>query len=392
MSYTLRGRLESRLAALLVPLLAACVLAATLPAWWPLELAALMLGAALALDALVYDRVLDYQHGWLALPLGLLELGVLMILVRALSIDAPLGGAVAFFAGSWLFAQALGQAGLPLLRLSYAEDGGELGRLGPALTVVVLVTFAAAGGVAWATRPHTLHLASGVHQGPLVVDRRENVVGARGAVVRGGIVVRASHVTIRNVSVVGGDNGIDVESAHDVVLDGVNVVGAREDGIHVRRSQVTIRNCAIDSPGGYTQGIDISFSMGLEPSTVEGCTVTGGREGIVVDSSNATVMGNRVSATDLRAISMNEMAMGMVEQNQVAGALGVGIFCGDRSECTIDGNRVSGTRADRASGDLSRMGSPIQSHFGSVASLSGNELVGNAAGVSAFAGAQIEQR
>jgi hypothetical protein len=38
------------------------------------------------------------------------------------------------------------------------------------------------------------------------------------------------------------------------------------------------------------------------------------------------------------------------------------------------------------------MGSPIQSHFGSVASLSGNELVGNAAGVSAFAGAQIERR
>ena len=38
MSYTLRGRIESRLAAALLPFLAACAIALGLEAWWPVEL------------------------------------------------------------------------------------------------------------------------------------------------------------------------------------------------------------------------------------------------------------------------------------------------------------------------------------------------------------------
>jgi nitrous oxidase accessory protein NosD len=127
-------------------------------------------------------------------------------------------------------------------------------------------------------------------------------------------------------------------------------------------------------------------------STVSGCTVTGGREGIVIDSADAVVRGNRVSATAMRAISLNEMSMTMVEHNEVAGALGVGIFCGDQSECMIEDNRVSGTRADRASGDLALQGYGIQSHYKSRAELSGNELVGNAHEMGSFAGAEIVHR
>ena len=67
----------------------------------------------------------------LALPLGALELGALLVLLmRARGDPAPLGQAVALFAGGWLVAQLLGHAGFPLLRLGYAEEGGELGRLG----------------------------------------------------------------------------------------------------------------------------------------------------------------------------------------------------------------------------------------------------------------------
>src|SRR5512132_12249 len=50
MSYTLRGRLESRLTAALLPVLVAATLAAGLRDWWPLELAALMVGVGVALD------------------------------------------------------------------------------------------------------------------------------------------------------------------------------------------------------------------------------------------------------------------------------------------------------------------------------------------------------
>jgi hypothetical protein len=392
MSYTLRGRLESRLAAALLPLLAGCALGVALPAWWPVELAAVMIGVGLALDAIAYDRLLGYQPGWLALPLGLLELGVIMALLRALGINAPLGAALAFFAGAWTIAQLLGHAGFPLLWLSYAEDGGELGRVGIGAAAVTLGVLGSAGGLAWSRLPPTVHLSAGIHPGPLVITRRENLVGERGAVVRGGIVVKASKVTIRNVSVVGGENGIDVESSRHVLLDHVNVVGATLDGIHVRRSQLTIRNCTISSPGGYTQGIDISFSADMGMSMVEGCTVVGGRQGIVVDSALVMLRGNHVSATALQAITMTEMSMGMIEQNEVAGALGAGIVCDDQSECMVEGNRVSGTHADRSVADGLQQGYAIESNFKASAHLKDNELVGNAGGEAAFGGAEIVHR
>jgi nitrous oxidase accessory protein NosD len=394
MSYTLRGRLESRLASALPALAAACALAAALAEWWPLELAGLMLALGLVLDVQLYDRLLAYQPGWLALPLGLLELGGVTGLALALGIGAPLGGAVAFYAGAWLAAQALAHAGFPLWRLSYAEDGGELGpRAARTVAAVVLVVFAAAGGAAWAMRLPTVHLRAGVHRGPLVIDRAERLVGEPGAIVRGGIVVRADDVTIRDVAVVGGVYGIDVDEAERVVLDGVSVTGAVEDGIHVRRSEVTIRGCSVAAPAGrYAQGIDISFTGDLRPSTISGCTVVGGLEGILVDAAQAAVTDNRVRATVLRGIAMTEMSMGMIERNEVVGALGVGIFCGDHSTCMIERNVVADTRPDSASGDLTRAGFGILVHYGSEAELDRNELVASPGGVAAVLDSRLVRR
>ena len=91
MSYTLRGRVETRLAAAVLPFLVAAVLSPILHKWWPLELAGLMLGIGLALDVTVYHRLLPYQPGWAALPLGLLELGLTMAAARLLEREpAPL--------------------------------------------------------------------------------------------------------------------------------------------------------------------------------------------------------------------------------------------------------------------------------------------------------------
>ena len=52
-----------------------------------------------------------------------------------------------------------------------------------------------------------------------------------GGVVRGGIEIRADHVTLRDVTVVGGRDGIDIEHADDVVLDHVRVVRTTLTGI-----------------------------------------------------------------------------------------------------------------------------------------------------------------
>jgi parallel beta-helix repeat protein len=345
--------------------------------WWPVEAVGLMLGVGLALDVQAYHRLLPYQPGWAALPLGLVELGLVLLFMRLAGVVAPLGQAFALFAGGWLLAQLLGQAGFPLLRLSYAEDGGELGRLGAVAAVAVGVALASAGATAYALLPPVVHLAAGVYQGPLVITRREVLVGAPGAVVRGGIVVRASGVTIKNVSVVGGDYGIEISGYRNTVLDGVSISGAKLDGIHVRLAGVVIKNCRIDMLGNPVgQGIDISFNMNMGMSMVEGCTLVGGMQGITTHSSMTDIVGNQISRTTLQGISVTEMSMGMVMDNQIRDARGVGIYCNDRSICSIRRNTVIDTRAD-PSGDRTRRGIGVLASFQSEADLWQNELAAN---------------
>jgi hypothetical protein len=244
----------------------------------------------------------------------------------------------------------------------------------------------------WSQRPPTVRLMAGIHEGPLVLDSPQRLVGEQGAVVRGGITVTADDVVVRDVTVLAEENGIEVDGAENVVLERVRVSGASLDGIHVRRGSVTIRDCLIHSPAGeYAQGIDISFSIDLAPSLVEGCLIVGGFEGIVTHSALVTIRENYVRDTSLRGIAITEMSMGTAEKNQVHDALGVGIYCGDYSHCMIDGNSVVGTRPDLASSNGTRMGYGILAVFGAQASLRANELTENHRRTRAFADAMIHR-
>jgi hypothetical protein len=390
MSYTLRGRLETRVAASLAPLFGACIVALVLKEWWPVELAAIMVGVGVVLDATVYHRFLPYQPGWLAVPLGALELALVMAIAWAVEVEATLGAALTFYLGSWLFGQVLVHAVLPVRRVSYGEDGGELGRAGPGLAAAVLVLFAAAGGVAWATQPPTVHLGAGVHQGPLIIDHSQKLVGEPGAVVRGGIIVTSDDVTIENLTVTGGEIGIEIDGAENVRIERVRVSGTSLDGIQARRASVVIRDCLIHSPvGDWAQGIDISFGFDLAPSVIEGCTILGGREGIVTHFAHVHIESNHVSGTTLRALGLTEMSMVVAEGNSVENALGVGIYCGDFSECMIEENVVAGTRPDIASGDRTRLGYAIVAHSGAKAEIKDNELSRNGSAAKAFLNAEI---
>jgi len=381
-SYTLRGRIESRLAAAL-PVL---VLAFVVHRWWAIELVALMLAIGLALD-LVYVRLLAYQPGWLAVPLGLLELGLVYTAMRALDLMAPLRWALLLYAVAWLSGQVFAHALLPRYRLEYAEAGGELGRAG-ALTAVAVVAATLGGvGAAYSVRPPTVHL-HGTVQGPLVIRHAQTLVGG---IVNGGIVIRADHVTLRDVTVRGGENGIDIEDAHHVMLENVHVVGSELDGIHVRRASVMIDGCTVSSPAGpWVQGIDISFSMDKEMSMVERCTIVGVREGIVTHMSMVDVEHNRVGETSLRGITMGEMSMGSIRDNDVLGAHGVGIICLDHSECKIEENTIAGTKVDAS--DPQRSGVAIQAHFYAKAQLQGNTVVASPGGIEALDNSTITHR
>jgi hypothetical protein len=377
-SYTLRGRIESRLASLLPVLLGCCVLAIALRQWWPVELCVLMAAVGLVLDVQLWDRLLPYQSAWVILPLGLVELGLVLAIVYGAGLHAPLGPALLLFAVGWLVSFLLAQAGYPLLRLSYAEDGGELGRAGAVAAAGVLLVLVGSAATWYVRLPPVVHLAAGVHQGPIVIHRREVLQGSPGAVVKGGIVVAHDDVHIRNVTVLGGQNGIDVENVDGTVLDGVTVQDAKLDGIHVRSADIVIKNCTIDMLGNKIgQGIDISFNMDMGMSMVEGCTIVGGMQGITTHSSMTDIMDNRVSRTTGQAISVAEMSMGMAMDNEVRDALGVGLNCDDQSMCMFEHNTVIGTRPDIASGDPSRGGVAVQASFYSEASLWRNRLVAN---------------
>jgi hypothetical protein len=374
MSYTLTGRLESRLIALALPVL----VAGAIHQWWLIELAGVMAGVALVAD-LVYHRPIAYQPGWAAVPLGLLELGCVMLAVRLLGIMAPLRWALLFFAASWVWSQLLGHAILPLTRLSYAEDGGELGIAVVVVAAAALVLpFAAAGGIYEHNLPPLVHLSAGVHQGPLYIRRRIRLVGEQGAVVRGGIVVLHRGVTISHIRVVGGENGITVLGVKDVTLDHVTVEGAKLDGIHVRHASVNVSHCLVDERGMPNgQGIDVSYGLIQGGSMITHCTVIGGRDGIVVHGSMGMIEHNKVSATKMTGISLTEMSMGSVAHNHVADALGVGILCGDHSMCDIDHNTVVGTRPD-GTADAMRSGIGLEIQFGAEADLgTHNDLAAN---------------
>jgi parallel beta-helix repeat protein len=264
---------------------------------------------------------------------------------------------------------------------------------GAVVAAGAVLPFAAAGGIWWHNLPPTVHLAAGIHRGPIVVAGRERLVGDDGAVVLGGIVVRHSDVTIANVRVIGGENGIAIEDAEDVILDHVSVSQAALDGIHARHASVTIRHCDVDMRGArYGQGIDISYGLLQGTSIVDRCSVVGGRDGIVTHGSMAMFMHNHVAATTMTGISMTEMSMGEIERNTVTNARGIGILCGDRSMCTIAHNNVVGTRRDDATGNRMRAGFGVEVEFGAEADLHENALAANPRTLGVFLGSRIRWR
>lgn len=376
MSYTLTGRIQSRV----VSTLPALLVALALQRWWAIELVALMLAIGLLLDAAFYHRALAYQPGWLAVPLGALELALVYGAMRRLDLMAPLHWALALYGVAWVSAQLFAHAVFPRLRLEYGEAGGELGRVGAVTAAAVAVVVVGGLGAAYAVLPPTVHL-HGTIQGPIVIRHAQTLVGG---IVKGGIVIEASHVTLKNVTVIGGENGIDVEDSSHVMLDGVRVLGVSMDGIHVRRSSVMIDDCKITAPSGpWVQGVDISFSMDKQMSMVNGCTIVGTREGIVTHMSMVDVTHNHIGASTLRGITMGEMSMGSITNNDVLDALGVGIICLDHSQCEIRHNTVAGTRTDPG-GDASRAGVAIEAHFYAHADVRDNTVLASPGGVAAF--------
>jgi hypothetical protein len=121
-----------------------------------------------------------------------------------------------------------------------------------------------------------------------------------------------------------------------------------------------------------------------------GCTIVGGQEGIATHFVNVDIMGNAVSRTTLRAIAMTEMSMGMIEDNDVRDAKGIGILCNDHSMCMIEKNTVVGTR--RVPGSEWTGGYGVLVSYGSEGELRDNALEANPRVSGAIVDSTIEER
>ena len=305
MSYTLRGRIESRLAAALAAAArrAACS-RRRCRRWWPLELAALMVGVGVALDVVVYHRLLATSRAGWRCRSALLELGVLSWRSSARSGSRRRSRRRSRSSP----ARWLARAGARPRRLP-ARCGSRMPRtaassaaLGVVAAAVAVVAFAgAAGGYAWsqlpAGRAPLRRRAPGAARDRPARDarrrprRRRPRRHRRPRERRHGPQRHRRRRRERDRGRRRATTSCSTASASSA---------RRSTASTSARGQVTIRDCTVDSlRGRYAQGIDISFSSDKGKSIVKGCTVVGGQEGIVTDSAIATVMGNRVSRTTL---------------------------------------------------------------------------------------------
>jgi hypothetical protein len=125
---TRTGRVHTRVATIVGPVLLA--LAASLvsqnPEW--LVLIALLLVQGVLLDVAVYPWLLRYQPPWMTGVLAVGEFALLLLLATLLQLDLPLGWAIVFYWVCWAVAIATKIVILPIASLTYLESAGEFRR------------------------------------------------------------------------------------------------------------------------------------------------------------------------------------------------------------------------------------------------------------------------
>lgn len=95
---------------------------------WP-ELIVIYLGQGWLLDGLLYARVIRWQPPWLTGVLAAGEFVIVYVLAHAWRVQISNIDAVWFYWVSWTIAVSTKIAVLPLLRLTWLEDGGEFRRV-----------------------------------------------------------------------------------------------------------------------------------------------------------------------------------------------------------------------------------------------------------------------
>jgi len=196
-----------------------------------------------------------------------------------------------------------------------------------------------------APKGSVVQIEPGRHAGPIVLDRPIELVGVPGAFIIApfegpALRIESDDVTVRDLVVEGGRDGVHVIDSINVLLDRVDVRGSQWHGILVDDSHVVVTQCRVSGLlEPLSQGFEIRNADGRPSSRVEGCRIEGPvYEGLVSHVSHVTFVDNHVSGSSELGINITEMSNGRMQGNTVTDAEGAAYFCGDMSHCSVVGN------------------------------------------------------
>jgi parallel beta-helix repeat protein len=219
-----------------------------------------------------------------------------------------------------------------------------------------------------------VRLAPGTYQVSLTVRRPVTIESEGEAVLVGRpdepviTVTGTRHVTLRRLTITGGEMGVLIEDSEGVLIADNLVTGNSLRGVKVDFGSARIvGNVVADTFSPYGKGIHVANAMSLPPSVVEGNLVEGsGSEGILSNLVRVTVKGNEVRANGSDGIAVSEMSHVRVLGNTVHGNGRAGIYVVDMSMADLERNLVGGNRSDG-----------VRLEFHAQARLLGNQVVGN---------------
>jgi nitrous oxidase accessory protein len=214
-----------------------------------------------------------------------------------------------------------------------------------------------------------IRVAPGTYAEQIVIERPLTLIAEQGrAELRGlaaGSVIDifdTNEVTIRGLTVVGGDIGISVRNSSGVTISQNLVLGSQYRGVQVLNGAANVSDNKIrPAQEPYVIGIRIANASTWPRSLVSGNVIEQvGAYGIAVNFAHATVVDNIVRGGQRAGIAINEMSTADVADNAVSDAPRYGILVTDMSHAVVTRNEVVGALE------------PIKLQYHSVAELADN--------------------
>jgi hypothetical protein len=169
------GRIHTRTATILLPMLFGLIVSLVTGNWGWLVIIGIYYIQGIFLDTAVYSWLFRFQPPWMTFVLAVAELGILLVVTQVIAKniggleDISVGEAVIFYWIAWILAIPITKVVLlPLISLTYLESAGEIRRIEWSIpeSQVPLPVLASSAEAKRGPGP-VVREASGVHAKPL---------------------------------------------------------------------------------------------------------------------------------------------------------------------------------------------------------------------------------